>query len=349
MLPRRRRFLSSQPGNWQVRSFLLLLTCELRSLVRFVVLNVLVLFRAARDVEFLESATRVDHLKDLGNVVHFLTGRVGSETPIKCERSGILGVILEETAGRATFSETALMKPVTKEAPGRVNVVGAQGAIGFSLTLGGEAFQTSEPSSFVRASLDYLLGRKMLGVRHIERLLPVGTRLTVVGQTIRDGTGDVRIQKPEGGPFYISPVLLDQLISSLGKWRFKYASMGLALLGVILISRPIIEYIIVRSGEFLETGRQLLRKRSVDAAAKRHERATQGLELARQREKSSVGTSRDGPATDLCVICLDRKYDTAFLQCGHMCCCITCSSKLRGKTCPLCRQPIRQILRIYCP
>uniref|UniRef100_A0A1J3CZA4 E3 ubiquitin-protein ligase cblA n=1 Tax=Noccaea caerulescens TaxID=107243 RepID=A0A1J3CZA4_NOCCA len=82
--------------------------------------------------------------------------------------------------------------------------------------------------------------------------------------------------------------------------------------------------------------------RVVDAAAKREEQVCQGL--ARQREKSS---SDGSDATDLCVICLDWKYNTAFLQCGHMCCCITCSSKLRGKTCPLCRQPIIQILKIY--
>lgn len=70
MLPRRRRSLSSQPEKWQVRYFLLLLTCELPSLVLFVGYNVLPLFPpAVRDVEFLESATRVDQLKDLGNVL----------------------------------------------------------------------------------------------------------------------------------------------------------------------------------------------------------------------------------------------------------------------------------------
>ena len=37
-------------------------------------------------------------------------------------------------------------------------------------------------------------------------------------QTIKDGVGDVRIQKPDQGPFYVSPVPLDQLISNVGKW-----------------------------------------------------------------------------------------------------------------------------------
>ncbi|CAN7056262.1 unnamed protein product [Brassica rapa subsp. trilocularis] len=96
--------------------------------------------RTARDVDFLKSVTRVDQLKDLG--IRFLSlshlqsavlpsivavsGTVGSETPIKCEHSGILSVILQETAEQqflkrnwkfSWVQDTALMLPVCKEVP----------------------------------------------------------------------------------------------------------------------------------------------------------------------------------------------------------------------------------------
>lgn len=335
----------------------------------------------ARDVDFLNSVTRVDQLKDLESTVLpsiiAVSGTVGSETPIKCEHSGILSVILEETAEQhflkrnwkfSWVQDTALMLPVCKEVPwylddgtGRVIVEGAQSAIGFALTAGGEVLEKPEPSSLVRGTLDYLRGLKMLGIRRIERVLPIGTQLTVVGQTMKDGAGDLRIQKPDQEPFYVSPIPLDQLISKVGKWsrRFKKASMGLALVGVILISKPVIKYILVstrdllvRTGDLLERRRQrLLEKRVVDAAAKRKKLVDAA---AAKREEERVikkglenGTSRDGDEHDRCVVCLERKCDAAFVPCGHMCCCLTCSLKLEGKPCPICRQPGNWILKIY--
>lgn len=40
----------------------------------------------------------------------------------------------------------------------------------------------------------------------------------VLLKAVKDGMGNVRIQKPEQGPFYVSYVPLDQLISKLGEW-----------------------------------------------------------------------------------------------------------------------------------
>ncbi|XP_023643900.1 E3 ubiquitin-protein ligase SPL1 isoform X2 [Capsella rubella] len=253
------------------------------------------------------------------------------------------------------------MQPMTKEVPwylddgtGRVNVAVSQGEIGLALTVGSDVFEKSVPVSLVQGALSYLKGLQILGVRRIEHVVPIGTPLTVVGEAVKDGMGNVRIQKPEQGPFYVSYIPLDQLISKLGECsrKFKYASMGLTVLGVILLSKPVIRYILKRIEDYLERRRrQLLLNRVADAAARRAEpvaprRAepvTRGLE--RQHENSSDGTSRYGDTPDLCVICLDRKYNAAFVQCGHMCCCVRCSSQL--STCPLCREPIEQVLRIY--
>nr|VDD10021.1 unnamed protein product [Brassica rapa] len=348
--------------------------------------------RTARDVDFLKSVTRVDQLKDLAESavlpsIVAVSGTVGSETPIKCEHSGILSVFLQETAEQqflkrnwkfSWVQDTALMLPVCKEVPwflddgtGRVIVEGARSGIGFALTVGGEVFEKPEASSLVRGTLDFLRGLEMLGIRRIERVLPVGTRLTVVGQTIKDGVGDVRIQKPDQGPFYVSPIPLDHLISKVGKWRFKKASMGLAIVGVILISKPVIKYtrfdvddvcevycewscrdgifycerayyykrillLLLYSRILVRTG-DFLERRQQRLLKKRYKLA------APKREERVT----NGDEHDRCVVCLERKCDAAFVPCGHMCCCLTCALKLLGKPCPLCRKRGIRILKIY--
>ncbi|RZC25085.1 E3 ubiquitin-protein ligase SP1-like isoform X2 [Glycine soja] len=160
---------------------------------------------SGRDAEILKSVTRVNQLKELAQLLDAeilplivtISGRVSSETPINCEFSGLRGVIVEETAEQhflkhndagSWIQDSALMLSMSKEVPwylddgtDRVHVVGARGAAGFALPVGSEAFEESG-RSLVRGTLDYLQGLKMLGVKRIERVLPVGTSLTVVGE-----------------------------------------------------------------------------------------------------------------------------------------------------------------------
>ena len=46
-----------------------------------------------------------------------------------------------------------------------------------------------------------------------------------------------------------------------------------------------------------------------------------------------------------CKVCLDRFYDCMFMPCNHLCCCLQCASAL--KQCPLCRQKLDKIIKIY--
>lgn len=49
-----------------------------------------------------------------------------------------------------------------------------------------------------------------------------------------------------------------------------------------------------------------------------------------------------------CVICMTEPKDTAVLPCRHMCMCSECAKELRLQTnkCPICRQPIEELLEI---
>jgi E3 ubiquitin-protein ligase MUL1 len=196
---------------------------------------------SGRDVDMLKSVNRVNQLRELAQLldeeifplVVAISGRVDSETPISCKSSGVRGVIVEETAEQhflkhndsgSWIQDSALMLSRSKEVPwylddgtDHVRVVGARGATGFVLPVASEAFEESG-RTLVRGTLDYLQGLKMLGVRRVERVLPVGTSLNVVGEVARDDVGTIRIQRPSKGPFYVSPKTIDDLIANLGKW-----------------------------------------------------------------------------------------------------------------------------------
>lgn len=317
---------------------------------------------SGRDADALKSVARVNQLKDLAllldaaskviPLVVSVSGRVGSDAPIKCEYSGLRGVIVEETAEQhflkhndagSWVQDSALMLSMSKEVPwhlddgtGRVLVVGARGASGLELTIGSEVFEESG-RSLVRGTLDYLQGLKMLGVKRTERVLPTGTSLTVVGEAVKDDVGTIRVQRPHKGPFYVTPKTIDQLIANLGKWArwYKFASLGFTVFGVYLIAKHAVGLILERRR------RWELHKRVLAAAAKRS-----GQDGADGKEESGSDTAkRESLMPDLCVICLEQEYNAVFVPCGHMCCCTACSSHLTN--CPLCRRRIDQVVRTF--
>uniref|UniRef100_A0A803NRB3 RING-type E3 ubiquitin transferase n=2 Tax=Cannabis sativa TaxID=3483 RepID=A0A803NRB3_CANSA len=319
---------------------------------------------SGRDAELLKSVTRVNQLKELAQLldaecvlplVVAISGRVSAESPINCEFSGLRGVIVEETAEQhflkhndagSWIQDSALMLSMSKEVPwylddgtARAYVLGARAATGFVLPVASEVFEESG-RSLVRGTLDYLQGLKMLGVKRIERVLPTGTSLTVVGEAAKDDIGTVRIQKPHKGPFYVSPKTLDQLIVNLGKWArwYKYASVGLTAFGAYLIAKHAVQYIMERKRRW-----ELQRRVLAAAAAKRSVNDDEGSED--KAESGSDGSKKDLLMPDLCVICLEQDYNAVFVPCGHMCCCTTCSSQLTN--CPLCRRRIDQVVKTF--
>ncbi|RDX71686.1 E3 ubiquitin-protein ligase SP1, partial [Mucuna pruriens] len=282
--------------------------------------------RTGRDVEILKSTTPVNQLKELaqlldaGNfpLVIAISGRIGSESPINCELSGLRGVIVEEMAEQhyvannssgswiqdsANTSILSTRKEVPwylEDATGRVHVVEARGAMDFVLPVETEAFEGSD-ESLGHGTLDYFHGIKMLGVKRIERVLPIGTSLTVVGEAAKDDDGTIRIQRPYKGPFYVSQQTIDQLTVNLGKWArwYKCASMGLTIFGAYVIAKHVIQHLLVRRRRYKP------QKRVLAAAAKRSGQDNEGL-------KADTLPNGGRRMPDLCVICLEQEYNAVW-------------------------------------
>lgn len=75
------------------------------------------------------------------------------------------------------------------------------------------------------------------------------------------------------------------------------------------------------------------------------EEATSGLAPAEQLEEQ-VNQMR---GTDVCCVCLDRRKDAIFTPCGHKAVCVACGEALRSRsrTCPVCRQTIASVVKVY--
>ncbi len=48
---------------------------------------------------------------------------------------------------------------------------------------------------------------------------------------------------------------------------------------------------------------------------------------------------------NICKICVNNKIECVFSECGHMICCMNCSSNL--KTCPICRKKIVTAIKVF--
>jgi hypothetical protein len=52
-----------------------------------------------------------------------------------------------------------------------------------------------------------------------------------------------------------------------------------------------------------------------------------------------------------CVVCFDAPKDHLIVPCGHQCVCAGCAEQLtntRTPTCPVCRGPIRETVKVFC-
>lgn len=49
----------------------------------------------------------------------------------------------------------------------------------------------------------------------------------------------------------------------------------------------------------------------------------------------------------LCKICYERERDIAYIPCGHVATCSKCTSSIR--LCPICREKLSEVLKIYFP
>uniref|UniRef100_A0A7N0TYL1 RING-type E3 ubiquitin transferase n=2 Tax=Kalanchoe fedtschenkoi TaxID=63787 RepID=A0A7N0TYL1_KALFE len=169
-----------------------------------------------------------------------------------------------------------------------------------------------------------------------EKMLLIGKEVYAVG-ICRSKDGVVEIRSSEELPYFLSDMNKEQMIADL-TLRTGALFWGGILLGSISVG--ILGYSVYRNWTRWKRWRAL-RTGPMNTS-------TGGLDA--ETVESEDEDPRDIPDGELCVICLLRRRRCAFVPCGHQVCCLGCALTVQNELlpkCPVCRQAIRESLRIY--
>lgn len=163
----------------------------------------------------------------------------------------------------------------------------------------------------------------------------MGKDITVVGLcSSKDGV--LEIKSCGSIPYFLTEMSKDEMVARLSK-----VARLLKWTGIIVgaVSVGILGYSLVRNWRKWRAWKQARRGR-------------EELHTLGQLQVIDVDVEEEGevPEGQLCVVCLTRRNQSAFIPCGHKVCCQLCAlavERAREATCPICRQGISGSVRIY--
>lgn len=333
--------------------------------------------RKARQIQLARPVERLEDLKELLPLLPLLvavTGKAWASHPIKCEMSSQEAVLkmIRETEHSAHKQPDGTWEPAQstvqtsitttewslKDSCSELAVCNAEHADTLYMLEVGTAYTASGADrGLVAKAIDAVQGVKLLGRQKVETAIPVGQQLTAIGEVTQTGgsgeSSELALRKPHtGAPFIISSQPLRDIIrsyqtvskaTSIAGWVF--GSIGFVIFGSKI---AIIGWSKWRNRGIRHRREAADRRR----AAQRQANAAAGTGNGNGPAESANGTSsvaRDGDeqadgGEGTCVICLERRSNSVFQACGHMCTCSECSSGLTR--CPICRTKTRAI-RVY--
>ncbi|GBG73800.1 hypothetical protein CBR_g17139 [Chara braunii] len=211
----------------------------------------------------------------------------------------------------------------------------------------------AEPSSST-AIFHLLFGQRYpVGLLEEERMLLVNQEVTAVGHLYQGPDGLPTIKARKDFPVFLTDKDKDGLVRSMVR-----DSRFLWWTGVFftVVSGGILAYSLFKHAwrwkQERRRRRGLLLGRGVGDGAYDGivdgSSTTSGLHLV-DEESDEEGAIGDG---ELCCVCLTRRRQAVFLQCGHRSCCFRCAmvvAEQPSACCPMCRRVITGVVRVYDP
>ncbi|CAL1606394.1 unnamed protein product [Knipowitschia caucasica] len=195
-------------------------------------------------------------------------------------------------------------------------------------------YENFHPSvhSFTNTIGHFISGERPKGVQETEEMLRIGDSLTGVGELVLDNSL-IKLQPPkEGYCYFLSRFGYDALLrkqeSSVRGWRIITVLFGMAACSTLV-------YI-------------LWKKLAHYRQCKRDRRMLEDF-MEQQRQRGLAGDlETDCAPANSCSVCLSRSRECVFLECGHVCTCLSCYDALpRPKKCPICRGRIHRAVPLY--
>uniref|UniRef100_UPI00358F7D7D mitochondrial ubiquitin ligase activator of NFKB 1-like n=1 Tax=Myxine glutinosa TaxID=7769 RepID=UPI00358F7D7D len=183
-----------------------------------------------------------------------------------------------------------------------------------------QCFHPADKPTFISFVGQLLSGVRRKGILEIERILRPGAHLMAIGELSRENglSGPLRLGPPSSPLPYIlrffdNETVIEEWEQKVRYWNMLRAFAGLAL-GLLL------GWIGWRA-------------------------------LRRWRAKRAMGKvfiseeSIESP----CVVCISSRRSCIFLDCGHICCCVSCADALPSRHCPICRAAISRTIQLFRP
>lgn len=176
-----------------------------------------------------------------------------------------------------------------------------------------------------------------VGLLDEEKILPLGREITAVGVVNTSSDGSPVIKSCNHLPVFLTQYTRDQLLAELSNGTKVLFWMGIAF---STVAAGVLCYSIVKNWAKWKQRQQRQQQRPQQDDEARHTMPT-------EEEPENSG---DIPDEDLCVVCLLRRRQAAFIQCGHRVCCVPCAQRVEqgsNPLCPVCRQIVTSIVRVF--
>eukprot|EP01018_Ginkgo_biloba_P007931 Gb_38210 [translate_table: standard] len=172
-----------------------------------------------------------------------------------------------------------------------------------------------------------------VGLLDEEKILPPGKDITAVGFLSLAHDGTPVIKSCKWLPYFLSDLTKDQLVEeiAIGKTVLFWSGIvvSTAAIGILI-------YAAFRNWHRWQEWR--------------HRRQAQQPREDPTLTNGTDDESGEVPDGELCVVCLLRRRRSAFIPCGHHVCCPRCAQLVERDSnpkCPVCRQNVRNSVRIY--
>lgn len=168
-----------------------------------------------------------------------------------------------------------------------------------------------------------------------EKILPIGKKITAIGLCQAKDAESVEITSCPEIPFFLSELTKDEMQAQLAS-RARILFWGSIALGTLSVC--LVGHAIYRGWTRIKLRREARQARQM------FEEAEDAIHRDDSSDDDEIG---DG---QLCVVCLRKRRRAAFIPCGHLVCCSECALTIERTPhplCPMCRQDIRYMMRVY--
>lgn len=177
---------------------------------------------------------------------------------------------------------------------------------------------------------DYFSGEKIKGVHTLEEILPIGTKLTVVGDISYNAHDGVFVIKPSSVPYaqyFVSSLSIEELHAK--QLSTANSCKTLAIVFGTLSAGFLVYYFYPK----------------IKLWWWKYTNSRQNNRNNNNNNDNNNNNNNNGRNNNECVICLSTESNVAFTPCGHIATCLNCCHSVDN--CPICRAHIDDRVRVY--